>query len=234
MGTRRRRARPARRGLRRREDRHRGALLRHRRARGRRARRSTPSTRTGSLPLRTATTAPPQPVPAPARPREPVAHRARPLRRPGRSGSRRSRKLREGVWGIRPRNKEQHFALDLLLDDDIKLVTLVGKAGTGKTLLAIAAGLQKVVEERRLPQAAGARARSSRSAATSATCPATSRRSSTPGCSRSSTTSSCSSASRKGEQEGRAAATSELIDLGYIADRAAHLHPRPLASRTSS
>jgi PhoH-like ATPase len=57
------------------------------------------------------------------------------------------RKLREGVWGIRPRNKEQHYALDLLLNDDIKLVTLVGKAGTGKTLLAIAAGLQKVVEE---------------------------------------------------------------------------------------
>jgi PhoH-like ATPase len=57
------------------------------------------------------------------------------------------RKLREGVWGIRPRNKEQHFALDLLLNDDIKLVTLVGKAGTGKTLLAIAAGLQKCVEE---------------------------------------------------------------------------------------
>ncbi len=57
------------------------------------------------------------------------------------------RKLREGVWGIRPRNKEQHFALDLLLNDDVKLVTLVGKAGTGKTLLAIAAGLQKCVEE---------------------------------------------------------------------------------------
>jgi PhoH-like ATPase len=58
------------------------------------------------------------------------------------------RKLREGVWGIRPRNKEQHFVLDLLLNDDIKLVTLVGKAGTGKTLLAIAAGLQKVAEEK--------------------------------------------------------------------------------------
>jgi len=57
------------------------------------------------------------------------------------------KKLREGVWGIRPRNKEQHYALDLLLNDDIKLVTLVGKAGTGKTLLAIAAGLQKCVEE---------------------------------------------------------------------------------------
>jgi PhoH-like ATPase len=57
------------------------------------------------------------------------------------------RKLREGVWGIRPRNKEQHYALDLLLQDDIKLITLVGKAGTGKTLLALAAGLQKVIEE---------------------------------------------------------------------------------------
>ncbi|HEY1554004.1 MAG TPA: PhoH family protein [Kofleriaceae bacterium] len=54
---------------------------------------------------------------------------------------------RAGVWGIRPRNREQHFGLDLLLDDNVKLVTLVGKAGTGKTLLAIAAGLQKVTEE---------------------------------------------------------------------------------------
>jgi PhoH-like ATPase len=59
------------------------------------------------------------------------------------------RRLRDGVWGIRPRNKEQHFGLDLLLNDDVKLVTLVGKAGTGKTLLAIAAGLQQVVEERK-------------------------------------------------------------------------------------
>ena len=58
------------------------------------------------------------------------------------------RKLSAGVWNIRPRNKEQHYALDLLLNDDIKLVTLVGKAGTGKTLLALAAGLQKAVEER--------------------------------------------------------------------------------------
>jgi PhoH-like ATPase len=57
------------------------------------------------------------------------------------------KKLRDGVWGIKPRNREQHFALDLLLNDDIKLVTLVGKAGTGKTLLAIAAGLQKVTED---------------------------------------------------------------------------------------
>jgi PhoH-like ATPase len=54
---------------------------------------------------------------------------------------------KEGVWGIRPRNKEQSFALDLLLNDDVRLVTIVGKAGTGKTLLAIAAGLQKTMEE---------------------------------------------------------------------------------------
>ncbi len=54
---------------------------------------------------------------------------------------------RAGAWGIRPKNKEQAFALDLLLDDSIKLVTLAGKAGTGKTLLAIAAGLQKTAEE---------------------------------------------------------------------------------------
>jgi PhoH-like ATPase len=54
---------------------------------------------------------------------------------------------KEGVWGIRPRNKEQSFAMDLLLNDEVRLVTIVGKAGTGKTLLAIAAGLQKTMEE---------------------------------------------------------------------------------------
>ncbi len=53
---------------------------------------------------------------------------------------------KDSVWGIYPRNLEQSFALDLLLDDDIKLVTLVGTAGTGKTLLAIAAGLEKTTE----------------------------------------------------------------------------------------
>jgi PhoH-like ATPase len=55
---------------------------------------------------------------------------------------------REGVWGIKPRNREQHFAFDALIDDRIKLVTLMGKAGTGKTLLAIAAGLKKTVADR--------------------------------------------------------------------------------------
>jgi PhoH-like ATPase len=57
------------------------------------------------------------------------------------------KRIPKPVWGIKARNKEQHFALDLLLNDDIKLVTLVGKAGTGKTLLAIAAGLQRVMDE---------------------------------------------------------------------------------------
>ena len=55
--------------------------------------------------------------------------------------------VKDGMWGIRPRNKEQVFAADVLMNDQIKLVTLVGKAGTGKTLMAIAAGLQKVTEE---------------------------------------------------------------------------------------
>lgn len=51
------------------------------------------------------------------------------------------------LWGITPRNREQRFALDLLLNDNVPLVTLVGKAGTGKTLLALAAGLHKVADQ---------------------------------------------------------------------------------------
>lgn len=54
---------------------------------------------------------------------------------------------KDGCWGIKPRNLEQSFALELLLNDSIQLVTLVGRAGTGKTLLAVAAGLKKVVSE---------------------------------------------------------------------------------------
>ncbi|MCM1982321.1 PhoH family protein [Lyngbya confervoides] len=53
-----------------------------------------------------------------------------------------------GISRIHPRNKEQKFALALLLNDQVPLVTLVGRAGTGKTLLAIAAGLQKVADEK--------------------------------------------------------------------------------------
>ena len=54
---------------------------------------------------------------------------------------------KKGVWGLKPRNKEQMFALDILLDPNIPIITLVGKAGCGKTLLAIAAGLDQVLDE---------------------------------------------------------------------------------------
>ncbi|MFN7454401.1 MAG: PhoH family protein [Pseudobdellovibrionaceae bacterium] len=54
-----------------------------------------------------------------------------------------------GIWGIHARNAEQAFALDCLLNDEILMVSLVGKAGTGKTLLAIAAGLHKTLDEGR-------------------------------------------------------------------------------------
>lgn len=59
------------------------------------------------------------------------------------------RRMEAPPWGIKPRNREQQFALDLLLDDSVQVVTLLGKAGTGKTLLAIAAGLQQVVDDER-------------------------------------------------------------------------------------
>lgn len=54
-------------------------------------------------------------------------------------------KKEENVWRIRSRNKEQTMCLELLLDPNVELVTLVGKAGTGKTLLALAAGLESVI-----------------------------------------------------------------------------------------
>jgi len=53
----------------------------------------------------------------------------------------------EDGWGISPKNKEQNFALDLLLDPEIPIVSLIGKAGSGKTLCALAAGLQQVMGE---------------------------------------------------------------------------------------
>jgi PhoH-like ATPase len=52
------------------------------------------------------------------------------------------------AWGLRPRSKEQRFALELLLDPEVSVVALDGRAGTGKTLMAIAAGLEHVVERR--------------------------------------------------------------------------------------
>ena len=57
-------------------------------------------------------------------------------------------KIKEkSIWGIKPRNKEQIFSMQLLLNPNINLVALVGKAGTGKTLLALAAGLNQVLDE---------------------------------------------------------------------------------------
>ncbi len=58
------------------------------------------------------------------------------------------------AWGLRPRSKEQRFALELLLDPTISVIALDGRAGTGKTILAIAAGLEQVVEENRFERLA--------------------------------------------------------------------------------
>ncbi len=57
-------------------------------------------------------------------------------------------------WGLHPRNKEQRFSLELLLDPDIAVVALDGRAGTGKTILAIAAALEQVVEQQRYERVA--------------------------------------------------------------------------------
>jgi PhoH-like ATPase len=56
---------------------------------------------------------------------------------------------RTSVWGITARNREQNFALNLLMNPEIDFVTLLGQAGTGKTLLTLAAGLTQVLEGRR-------------------------------------------------------------------------------------
>jgi PhoH-like ATPase len=56
---------------------------------------------------------------------------------------------RHTVWGITARNREQNFALNLLMDPEVDFVSLVGTAGTGKTLLALAAGLMQTLEENR-------------------------------------------------------------------------------------
>tara|TARA_R100000005_G_C4988123_1_gene195959 strand:+ start:695 stop:2002 length:1308 start_codon:yes stop_codon:yes gene_type:complete len=53
---------------------------------------------------------------------------------------------KDAIWGLRSRNKEQTFALKLLNDPEVQVITLVGKAGCGKTLLAIASGLDQVLE----------------------------------------------------------------------------------------
>ena len=57
--------------------------------------------------------------------------------------------LKNAAWGITTRNREQNFALNMLMDPEVDFVTLTGTAGTGKTLLALAAGLVQVLDERR-------------------------------------------------------------------------------------
>ena len=59
------------------------------------------------------------------------------------------RSAQHSVWGINSRNREQNFALNLLMDPEIDFVTMLGNAGTGKTLLALAAGLAQVLDEKR-------------------------------------------------------------------------------------
>ena len=56
---------------------------------------------------------------------------------------------KNAVWGVNTRNREQNFAMNLLMDPEVDFVTLTGQAGTGKTLLALAAGLTQVLDERR-------------------------------------------------------------------------------------
>jgi PhoH-like ATPase len=57
--------------------------------------------------------------------------------------------IKQSVWGVTARNREQNFALNLLTDPEIDFVTLTGTAGTGKTLLTLAAGLMQVLDDRR-------------------------------------------------------------------------------------
>ena len=57
--------------------------------------------------------------------------------------------LKNAVWGVTARNREQNFAMNLLTDPEVDFVTLTGTAGTGKTLMALAAGLTQVLDDRR-------------------------------------------------------------------------------------
>ena len=59
---------------------------------------------------------------------------------------------KNAVWGVAARNREQNFALNLLMDPDCDFVTLAGNAGTGKTLISLAAGLSQVLDERRFTE----------------------------------------------------------------------------------
>jgi PhoH-like ATPase len=62
------------------------------------------------------------------------------------------RSERHSVWGVSARNREQNFALNLLIDPEIDFVTILGPAGTGKTLLTLAAGLMQTLESNRFAE----------------------------------------------------------------------------------
>jgi len=53
----------------------------------------------------------------------------------------------QSAWGITPRNREQQYAVDLLFDNEVKLVSLIGKAGTGKTLLTLASAFEQIINK---------------------------------------------------------------------------------------
>lgn len=64
----------------------------------------------------------------------------------------------ESVWGVRARNREQNFAMNLLMDPEVDFVSLIGQAGTGKTLLALAAGLAQTLDHQRYREIIATRA----------------------------------------------------------------------------
>jgi hypothetical protein len=141
------------------------------------------------------------------------------------------------IYGIQSRNVEQRMALELLMDPSVSIVTLVGQAGTGKTLLALAAGMHLVLHEHMYDRILVSRPIIP-SARTSAICPATKTRSSRTGWSRSSTTSNTSSASTSPTNSGRRekAVPPALAPRSRLAahldrhagTRSSHLHPWPL------
>jgi predicted ribonuclease YlaK len=79
------------------------------------------------------------------------------------------------VWGITARNREQNFALNLLMNPEIDFVTLLGQAGTGKTLLTLAAALTQTWKPSSFPRSSSPASRC-QSAKTSASCPAPKRK----------------------------------------------------------
>ena len=58
------------------------------------------------------------------------------------------REDKHSIWGVNAKNREQNFAFNLLMDPDVDLVTILGAAGTGKTLLSLAAGLAQVMDNK--------------------------------------------------------------------------------------